>query len=198
MKERLDRHKGDSGFTLFELLIVIIILAILAGMVVYSVGTSNTNALTSACQSDAKAFGTALEEYKSAVGTFPGATAVQVTGPTNPSPQPVPNTGATWTYQLSGTYGLLGNMTALNPSGDWTAPNGVTVAPFLRELPSTQNYRIVTDGNGGVFVYPPNATVNRTATGMENQTVAGIGGPDNSSLNFETNPGICSDSYVVT
>ena len=53
------RRRNEEGFTLFELLIVIIILAILAAIVAFSVGTSSASAMTSTCQSDAKAFASA-------------------------------------------------------------------------------------------------------------------------------------------
>jgi hypothetical protein len=92
-------------------------------------------------------------------------------------------------------FGLLGNA-----GGTWTAPNGVSLGPELRELASTNHYQIVTDGQGGVFVYPPGAQINKTSSGMDAQTVAGIGGPVTSppaSLNFETDPAICSNAYVV-
>jgi prepilin-type N-terminal cleavage/methylation domain-containing protein len=206
MKERVSQKRNEAGFTLFELLIVIIILAILAAIVAFSVGSSTANAATSTCQSDARAFGTALEEYKSSVGVFPGAVALQVTGATNPIPQPLPNLGQTWSIanpllQLPGTYGILGNPSASD--GTWTAPNGVTLGPFMRQLPSTQHYRIVTDGQGGVFVYPPATTgvgIPRGAT-QTNQTVsqAYLGqNSDSNSMNFETDPGICSDPLVVS
>src|ERR1700691_4161327 len=71
MSPRSRHTRNQEGFTLFELLIVIIILAILAGIVTYSVGTSKSNAIASSCQSDAKAFATALEQYKAQVGTYP-------------------------------------------------------------------------------------------------------------------------------
>jgi hypothetical protein len=69
----------------------------------------------------------------------------------------------------------------------------------MRQLPSTTNYQIVTDGQGGVFVYPPGAgLVDRQVTAMDNQTVGGVlGDGDTEPLNFETNPAICSDQNVV-
>ena len=161
MKEWSIKRRNEEGFTLFELLIVIIILAILAGIVAFSVGTSSANAATSSCQADAKAFGTALEEYKSQVGVYPGEVSLQVTDGSNPSPQPLPNFGQTWSIpnpllQLPGTYGLLGNPSTTD--GSWTAPSGAPAGPLMRQLPLTNHYRIVTDGQGGVFVYPPAST----------------------------------------
>jgi prepilin-type N-terminal cleavage/methylation domain-containing protein len=175
----------EGGFTLFELLIVIVILAILAVIVVFSVGTTRTNALSSACQSDAKAFGTALEQYKAEIGSYPA-----LGNGNTPAP------GA--------LYGLTGNVTPTNPTGDWTY-NGQTIGPFLRELPSTSHYQIVTDGYGGVFVYPP-APAHIPAGAGTMDSLAQTAGlvvfdsptADPLLLNFETTPSICSDSNVVS
>jgi prepilin-type N-terminal cleavage/methylation domain-containing protein len=209
MKGRMNQ-RSDGGFTLFELLLVIIILAVLAGIVAFTVGATRTNSLSASCSSDAKAFGTALEEYKALVGVFPGATALQVPAnpTTNPNPQPLPNQGQVWglttqlqALQLPGTYGLLGDPST--PNGTWTAPNGEVVGPFMRQLPSTQHYQIVTDGQGGVFVYPylnSGAPINTSSAAMDNNVTAGhvLGISDTNLLNFETDPGICSDPNVVS
>jgi prepilin-type N-terminal cleavage/methylation domain-containing protein len=206
MNEGMRSWNDEEGFTLFELLLVIIILAVLSGIVAFAVGSTSSNSLTASCSSDAKAFGTALEEYKALVGVFPGASALQLPANTPPqvaTPQPLPNYGETWglrlqsDLQLPNTYGILGNPSSASQT--WTAPNGQVVGPFMRQLPSTTHYQIVTDGQGGVFVYPPGVTVNIGAAAMDGQTVNGVtGNGDSSSLNFETNPGICANTSVVS
>ena len=45
--QRMVAKRDQGGFTLIELLIVIIILAILAAIVVFAVGSTNTNAIAS-------------------------------------------------------------------------------------------------------------------------------------------------------
>ena len=109
MGRRLRQGGNEDGFTLFELLIVIIILAILVGIVTYAVGSTQANGVASSCQTDAKAFQTALEEYKTDVGSYPGA-------PLTSTSQPTPNNGAV--------------MTTVVTSG------GSTYGPFLLEIAS--------------------------------------------------------------
>jgi len=200
MTRQVHHKRHEAGFTLFELLVVIVILAIMIGIVSFAVGSTKANGLSASCTSDAKAFSTALEEYKALVGVFPGDVSLQSWAFPNTSPQPLPNQGQTWGFQLPGTFGLLGNPS--QPGGSWTAPNGQVVGAFMRELPSTQHYQIVTDGLGGVFVYPAagtNVSINASAAAMDNNVTAGhvLSNSDPNLLNFGKDPGICSDPNVV-
>ena len=122
--QRMVAKREQGGFTLIELLIVIIILAILAAIVVFAVGSTNTNAIASSCNADAKSVETALEAYKAQIGSYPGGLSV---------------------------------LTAPTP----TTVNGVaeTVGPWLKEVPSTNNYTITFDSTSGVV------SVNGTAYG---------------------------------
>jgi prepilin-type N-terminal cleavage/methylation domain-containing protein len=56
--------RNDEGFTLIEVLIVIIVLAVLVAIVVFAVGTTSANAVGASCRSDAKTVESALEAYK--------------------------------------------------------------------------------------------------------------------------------------
>ena len=174
MSRRLGQRNDDQGFTLFELLIVIIILAILAGIVTFSVGSTSTSALTSTCQSDAKTFESALEEYNVDTGQYP-----------------------VWGSGAKGWDGTA----ATGMNQQFTA-NGTLVGPFIRQLPSTTHYRIVTDGQGNVYVYPPASTGVDIPTGSQiSQTIgqAYIGQvTDGNSMNFDINPGVCADPNVVS
>ena len=59
-------QRGQGGFTLIELLVVIAILAILAGVVVFAVGNSTSNAKLSACKTERSSAKTAIAAAKSA------------------------------------------------------------------------------------------------------------------------------------
>jgi len=61
----------EQGFTLVELLIVIVILGILAGIVVFAVGNLGNNAKTNACASEKATIITAAEAYKAQTGAYP-------------------------------------------------------------------------------------------------------------------------------
>jgi prepilin-type N-terminal cleavage/methylation domain-containing protein len=70
MEQReLDTNKKDKGFTLVELLIVIVILGILATVVVFAVRGITDQGQDSACNADKKALEIAIEAYYAQEGT---------------------------------------------------------------------------------------------------------------------------------
>jgi prepilin-type N-terminal cleavage/methylation domain-containing protein len=92
----------DEGFTLVELLIVIVILGILATIVVFAVRGITDQGQTSACKATAKTYEVAIEAYYANYGnatnptggglvaaqlirSYDAAGAVQVSGATSPS-----------------------------------------------------------------------------------------------------------------
>jgi prepilin-type N-terminal cleavage/methylation domain-containing protein len=75
-------HKNivEQGFTLVELLIVIVIMGILAGIVVFAVSNLSDTATKNACKTEADTVRTAAEAYKAQNLVYP--TMVQMTPPT--------------------------------------------------------------------------------------------------------------------
>ena len=65
------RGSSDEGFTLVELLIVIVVLGILAAIVVFGVSTFRGDATSAACKSDAKNLEVAAEAYNAKTGAYP-------------------------------------------------------------------------------------------------------------------------------
>jgi prepilin-type N-terminal cleavage/methylation domain-containing protein len=68
----------QKGFTLVELLVVIVILGILAAVVVFAVGGSTEKAQTNACKAEKSAVETAVEAYRASEGEYPANTAALV------------------------------------------------------------------------------------------------------------------------
>ena len=61
--------RGEGGFTLIELVIVIVILGILAAVVVFAVSGINDRGTLSACKADVKSIDVAAETYFAQKGT---------------------------------------------------------------------------------------------------------------------------------
>jgi general secretion pathway protein G len=65
----LDRR--EQGFTLAELLVVVVILGILAAVVVFAVGNATDDARESACDAERSTLETAVEAYNAQTGDYP-------------------------------------------------------------------------------------------------------------------------------
>jgi prepilin-type N-terminal cleavage/methylation domain-containing protein len=83
-KHREKRVKSDSGFTLIELIVVIVIIGILAAIVVFALRGSTDSARLAKCKQNGSTLIAALDSYYSATGQFPVATGTSPTVPTSP------------------------------------------------------------------------------------------------------------------
>jgi type II secretion system protein G len=68
-------QKKDKGFTLVELLIVIVILGILATVTVFAVSGITNRGKATACNADKKTLLTAIESYAADNGNYPASLA---------------------------------------------------------------------------------------------------------------------------
>ncbi len=120
-------HKNiiEQGFTLVELLIVIVILGILAGIVVFAVGNLTNNAGTNACKTEADTFSTAYQAYKAQnSGTAVAGATTQLQADALKTAGLLSYSGSALKY-LSNAAGQGGAATA-NPR--WVATAGVADA----------------------------------------------------------------------
>jgi general secretion pathway protein G len=84
------KYSGEGGFTLIELIIVILILGILAAIVVFAVGGVQDKGQTSACATEKKTLETAIEAYYAKNTAYP-ATAAALTAAPNKFLHDVPD-----------------------------------------------------------------------------------------------------------
>ena len=56
-------ERGDAGFTMIELLVVVVVLGLLAGIVVFALGNMTTESWTASCNSDSKTVNLAAGVY---------------------------------------------------------------------------------------------------------------------------------------
>lgn len=71
IREDDDLSLLEKGFTLVELLIVVVILGILAGIVVFAVGNLTDSADENACVTEGETFRNAVVAYRADTGNWP-------------------------------------------------------------------------------------------------------------------------------
>ena len=80
MPEQDATAPGDRGFTLVELLIVIVVLGILSGIVLFGVARFRSDATLAACKADLATVAIAADAYDARTGGYPADVAALVSG----------------------------------------------------------------------------------------------------------------------
>ena len=96
LRSNEDQNIIERGFTLVELLIVIVILGILAGIVVFAVGNLTSSAKSNSCATEKSTIITADEAYKAQTGSYTDTTGLVASGLLKTTP-------AGYTINASGT-----------------------------------------------------------------------------------------------
>jgi prepilin-type N-terminal cleavage/methylation domain-containing protein len=155
LREPGSRHTsagGERGFTLVELLLVIVIMSILSAIAIFGMGNLSGSSSQSACQTTFRSVQLAVEAYKSQMGGYPNATVAN--GGTNSLP-PTDNDLST----QNAAAAVTGPGSELLVTGN-TVPNTVASAatggPWLKDLPIGLGHywlSVSNDGTGTISVY---------------------------------------------
>ena len=117
VKEVEERRRGEAGITLIEMLVVVTIIALFAGLVVPRMLRKTDTARITAARAQINSFMTAVGTYKLDTGLFPtteqGLQALRVPpqgvnqwqGPYLPQEIPVDPWGRPYVYQFPGEHG---------------------------------------------------------------------------------------------
>jgi prepilin-type N-terminal cleavage/methylation domain-containing protein len=95
--------KSRIGFTLVELIVVVLIIAALAAIAIPRISSSSTKAKSSACDTNVDVINTQIELYKANTGSWPSAL-TDVTGNEDYFPDGEPNCPYGTAYSLGANH----------------------------------------------------------------------------------------------
>ena len=118
MRRMIERAREEGGFTLIELMIVIVILGILAGIVLFAVGGITDRGTTAACKTDVSTIQTGVEAFYAKNGSYPAHLVPTLTDPAGQN------------QFLKWDTGFTGSTDATGPASDVHAGSGYTVTYY--------------------------------------------------------------------
>jgi len=92
-----------KGFTLIEILFVVIVIAVLAAVALGRIVTSTATAKANACKANQAIMNTQIEQYRLDNGAWPASLAA-VTGSTTYFPDGAPTCPSSGTYTMDANY----------------------------------------------------------------------------------------------
>lgn len=94
---------NKRGFTLIEILFVVIVIAVLAAIALGRIATTTATAKANACKSNQAIMNTQLEQYRLDNGQWPASLAT-VTGSTTYFPDGAPTCPSSGSYTMDANY----------------------------------------------------------------------------------------------
>jgi prepilin-type N-terminal cleavage/methylation domain-containing protein len=115
----IERARQEEGFTLIELMIVIVILGVLAGIVLFAVGGITDRGTSAACKTDVSTIQTGVEAYFAKKGVYPPDLVPSLTDPAG---------GVNNTQFLKWDSSFTGSTSATGPASSVRTGQGYNIA----------------------------------------------------------------------
>jgi len=161
-RPRLFPLRLRHGFTLLELLTVITIIIILAGMILAGMGYAQQKAAASRAQAEIAALSTALESYKADNGEYPKDAATDALDPSGSgNPADYKTAGQTLYYSLRSDYDKDGKVDEIKDGDDNVVGRLKVYFEFKDSMLSTDKTAMV-DPYGSTYGYSTKGTYNPT------------------------------------